>query len=509
MKKVEKKTDILVVDDSEESLGVLVAIIEDQGFVARSATRGELAVTAARSAPPELILLDIGLPDMDGCTVCAELKADERTRDIPIIFISGLHATEDKVRALAAGGVDYITKPFQLEEIKARIETQLALRHTQTELREKNLHLQQEIVVRQNIERELRQAHDQLEVRVQERTRELQTALTEIQKLKTRLETENVYLREEVEQRRGNYRILGESKITQEILKQSQQVAPTDTTVLILGETGTGKELVAQTIHEHSSRRKRTMITVNCAALPSGIVESELFGRSKGAYTGALTDQPGRFEVADGSTIFLDEIGELPKDLQAKMLRVLQDGSFERLGSTKTVRVDVRVIAATNRDLQEAVQENRFRPDLYYRLNVFPIVVPPLRVRGEDIPVLANEFIKEFAAKMGKPVKTLDSKTLSAMQRYPWPGNVRELRNVIERAMIVSPSTTLELYLPDAPRSCADILDLEEMERRHIVSVLQKTNWRVKGQGGAAELLRLNPTTLQSKMKKLGITRTY
>jgi formate hydrogenlyase transcriptional activator len=512
---VEHKTDILVVDDSEESLHVLVSIIEEQGYVARPVTQGLLAIRTARLSPPELILLDIGLPDINGYQVCEELKADERTREIPILFISGLHATADKVKALAAGGVDYITKPFQVDEIKARIKTHLSVRHMQTDLRQKNVLLLKEISERQRAEAELQAAHDELEQRVRERTLELQTAnealrkaLSEIEQLKARLENENVYLREEVGQRKGGLSILGQSKATADILTQISQVACTDTTVLILGETGTGKELVARTIHEQSPRASRTMVTVNCAALPSGIVESELFGRSKGAYTGASTDQPGRFEVADGSSIFLDEIGELPNDLQAKLLRVLQDGTFERLGSTKTVKVNVRVIAATNRDLEAAVSEGRFRQDLYYRLNVFPIVVPPLRDRSEDITILSDQFVKELALKMGKPSRPLSPVTLHCMERYPWPGNIRELRNVIERAMIVSTGETLNVHLPDSPPPCVDgTYELEETERRHILSVLEKTNWRVKGKDGAAERLGLKPTTLQSKMKKLGILR--
>lgn len=516
MSTVEKKTDILVVDDSEESLHILVSIIEELGYVARPVTQGLLAIRAARLSPPELVLLDIGLPDIDGYQVCQELKADEHTREIPILFISGLHATADKVKALAAGGVDYITKPFQVDEIKARISTHLSVRLMQTDLRQKNLLLQQEVTERHRAEQELQAAHDELEQRVHARTRELSTtnealrkALTEIEQLKARLENENIYLREEVGKRGGSLTILGQSQATRAILTQIAQVACTDTTVLILGETGTGKELVARTIHEQSQRAGRTMVTVNCAALPSGIVESELFGRAKGAYTGASTDQPGRFEVADGSTIFLDEIGELPNDLQAKLLRVLQDGTFERLGSTKTVKVNVRVIAATNRDLEAGVTEGRFRQDLYYRLNVFPIVVPPLRDRTEDIALLTDRFVEEFAAKMGKPLRPLRPATAENMEAYSWPGNVRELRNVIERAMIVSSGDTLDVHLPDAPHASTDVTyQLEETERRHILSVLEKTNWRVKGKDGAAERLGLKPTTLQSKMKKLGISRT-
>jgi transcriptional regulator with GAF, ATPase, and Fis domain len=250
------------------------------------------------------------------------------------------------------------------------------------------------------------------------------------------------------------------------------------------------------------------MVKVNCAALPSGIVESELFGRAKGAYTGASTDQPGRFEIADGSTLFLDEIGELSQELQAKLLCVLQDGKFERLGSTKTITVDVRVIAATNRNLEEMVREGGFRQDLYYRLNVFPIYIPPLRERGDEIHSLTEEFIKEFSRKMGKSIKSVDHDTILAMQRYPWPGNIRELRNVIERAMIISSSETLALQLPSISQfAVREPLQMNDAERRHIITVLERTNWRIKGKNGAAEILGLKPSTLHSKMKKLGIDR--
>lgn len=525
----EKSKGVLVVDDSEESLRVLVSVIEEQGFEARPVTTGSLAIKSARLSAPDLIMLDIGLPDMSGYEVCARLKEDERTRDIPILFISGLHATEDKVRALASGGVDYITKPFQVDEIKARIKTHLALRNMQKELLQQNIRLQQEIAERKRAQNALVKAHDGLEQKVLNRTTELRevnktlrleiekgertqkaliSALDEINRLKHRLQRENTYLREEVEQRRGNYRILGESENVGKLCTLIKQVASTDTTVLILGETGTGKELVAQIVHENSPRRSHAMVTVNCAALPSGIVESELFGRAKGAYTGASTDQPGRFEVADGSTIFLDEIGELPPELQAKLLRVLQDGTFEKLGSSKTIRVDVRVVAATNKDLEAAVREGRFRQDLFYRLNVFPIVVPPLRERLQDILMLTDQFVNEFAGKMGKSIKMPSPETLQALQRYSWPGNVRELRNVIERAMILSDGKNLEIHLPDAPScGCPDNIELEDMERRHILRVLESSNWRVKGKNGAAEKLGLKPTTLQSKMKKLGISR--
>lgn len=528
MNSSDRKAEILVCDDSEESLRVLVSILDGYGFETRPVTRGGLAVQAARLSPPDLVLLDLRLPDIDGYQVCADLKSHESTCDIPIIFISGLHATEDKVKAFAVGGVDYITKPFQADEIKARVSTHLGLRQMQLALQEQNLRLQEEIGVRHRAERELLQAHNELERRVEERTRQLQetnqkllseivtrertqeklrNALHEVKRLRDILRRENVYLREEIRHQRPRNGIAGESPRIEEVLNQIAQVSRTDTTVLILGETGTGKELVAQMIHEHSRRGHRAMVKVDCTALPSGLMENELFGRAKGAYTGAATDQPGRFEIADGSTIFLDEIAELPMDLQAKLLRVIQDGTFERLGSNKTIKTDVRVIAATNKALELEVSEGRFRTDLYYRLNVFPILVPPLRERVSDIPILAQRFIEEFGGKLGNLVKTIDQRTMHAMQRYPWPGNVRELRNLIERSMIISTGEILELPLPEAAQLRAQNVLFEEMARKHILSVLENTNWRIKGKDGAAQMLGLKPTTLQSKMKKLGIRR--
>jgi formate hydrogenlyase transcriptional activator len=334
--------------------------------------------------------------------------------------------------------------------------------------------------------------------------------LREIQALKLRLESENIYLREEVRQLVEHADIVGQCAAMKQILAQAEQVAGTDATVLLQGETGTGKELLARAIHGMSLRKDRPMITINCAALPPTLIESELFGREKGAYTGAMTRMTGRFEIAGGSTLFLDEIGELPIDLQGKLLRVLEEGVFERLGSTKPLHVDVRIIAATNRDIEQEMKDGRFRKDLFYRLNVFPIVIPPLRERSEDIQLLARVIVKEFQKKMKKEIENIPKKTLQALQSYSWPGNVRELRNVIEHAMILSTGKTLHIDLPGRASSETVLAtgNLEDMERRHIVAVLDKTGWRIAGQGGAAEILGLKRTTLQAKMKKLGIKRS-
>jgi PAS domain S-box-containing protein len=337
---------------------------------------------------------------------------------------------------------------------------------------------------------------------------QLRERLRDIEQLKQQLEKENIYLREEIELQNVHEEIVGRSHAMKAILAQVEQVARTDATVLIEGETGTGKELLARSVHRLSARKDRPLVTVNCASLPPTLIESELFGREKGAYTGALTRMTGRFEVADGATLFLDEIGELPHDVQVKLLRVLEQGRFERLGSTKPLQVNVRIIAATNRDLARDVDEGKFRKDLYYRLNVFPIVVPPLRERPEDIPLLVWAFVRQCEKKMGKRVDHIPRKTMEDLQHYPWPGNARELRNVVEHAMIVSSGRTLDVRVPQRPSSETSAnFSLEDVERSHILGVLQKSDWRLTGQGGAAEILGLKRTTLQSKMKKLGIRR--
>jgi formate hydrogenlyase transcriptional activator len=367
-----------------------------------------------------------------------------------------------------------------------------------------------DITERKMIAEALQQAHNELERRVEERTVELRTALSEIKTMKDQLEAENIYFRQEIKMRHQFDHILGQSDGLKYVLYRAEQVAPTNTTVLILGETGTGKELVAAAIHNLSPRKDRPLITVNCAALPANLMESELFGREKGAFTGADTRQVGRFEVANGSTLCLDEIGELPLETQAKLLRAIQNNEFERLGSSHTIKVDVRILATTNRNLEEEVRRGRFRQDLYYRVNVFPITVPPLRQRKEDIPLLIQAFIERYARKLGKQITSIPKETMKALQDYPWPGNVRELESVIERAVILCPGPVLQLAdkleissLPFPP----GMRTLEEMERAQILKVLSETGWRIEGKDGAAAILGLHPSTLRARMHKLGIVR--
>ena len=386
-----------------------------------------------------------------------------------------------------------------------------------------------DITLRKQAEESLMKAYDEMELRVKERTEDLVEAnqqllweieerkkaeealletLKEVKQLKNQLREENLYLKEEFNLLNSHEDIVGNSEAIMTVLKQIEQVAPTGSTVLIQGDTGTGKELLAHAIHNLSARKGRLMIKVNCAALPPTLIESELFGREKGAFTGALSKQIGRFELADASTIFLDEIDALPLELQAKLLRVLESGEFERLGSPRTVKVNVRIISATNRELAKLVSDGGFREDLYYRLNVFQIIVPSLRERREDILPLVWSFIQEFSKRMGKRIESIPQKYVEALQAYPWPGNVRELRNVTERAMIITNGHVLRLDVPMSAQSRADQSGtLEEVEKRRIVEVLNTTGWQVSGKDGAAEILGINPKTLTSRIQRLGIQR--
>jgi len=336
----------------------------------------------------------------------------------------------------------------------------------------------------------------------------LRQTILQIEHSRDRVRAETLYLRRESQERTGTGVIIGQSQAIKNVLEQARQVAATDSTVLLLGETGTGKELIAAHIHEMSARRGRIMVRVNCSAIPSTLMESELFGREKGAFTGALARQIGRFELADHSTIFLDEIGELPPDVQVKLLRVLEERQIERLGSPKGVHVDVRIIAATHRNLEKRIAEGTFRDDLFYRLNVFPIQVPPLKDRVDDIPLLVWRFVDEFSKAFGKRIEGISREDMAVLQRYSWPGNIRELRNVVERAMIVSTGTQLSIPLPAVAHPAGKrSLKLNDVEREHILSVLDSSGWRIRGAAGAASLLGLKPTTLEARMAKLGLTR--
>jgi len=353
----------------------------------------------------------------------------------------------------------------------------------------------------------LRQVANQIAITV-----ENALAYGEIQALKNKLAQEKVYLQDEVRSELNFKEIVGKSAALRRVLMLVETVAPTDSTVLIYGETGTGKELIARAIHNLSPRCSNAFVKLNCAAIPAGLLESELFGHEKGAFTGAIAQCIGRFELANRGTVFLDEIGDVPLDLQTKLLRVLQEREFERLGSARTLRTDTRLIAATNRDLSAMVEEQKFRSDLFYRLNVFPIRVPPLRERSEDIPLLVRHFVQHFARRMKRTIETIPSETMEVLVRYPWPGNIRELQNLIERAVILSPGPVLQVPLADLnSRTPSQVTGkhqtLEDAERAHILATLKDTRWVLSGPNGAATHLRMNRSTLQFRMKKLGIIR--
>jgi len=388
---------------------------------------------------------------------------------------------------------------------------------------------------RRRVEDALKKLYAEIDLKVQERTEELvrvnkrlsqeieerkeaegslQSAYAEIKHLTDRFQAENIYLHKVLDREYNFGEIIGRSSALEYVFFRVEQVAPQDTTVFLLGETGTGKGVIARAIHSRSSRKGRSMITVNCSALPANLIESELFGREKGAFTGSSERQVGRFELADNGTLFLDEIGEMPMELQTKLLRVIQDGEFERLGSPKTIKVNVRIIASTNRNLEEEIREGRFREDLFYRLNVFPITIPPLRQRKEDIPILVDYFVAKFNKKIGKKIETVSKDILSALEEYNWPGNVRELESIVERAVITSGGTALQILdrFKNSPQTveqdAQDFKALVDLEREHILQALEKTGWRIEGEKGAAAMLGLNPSTLRGRMRKEGIHRS-
>jgi DNA-binding NtrC family response regulator len=477
---------ILIVDDTPINVRLLADLLSINGFAVLTADSGRAGLARTATDSPDLILLDIMMPDLDGFTVCEQLKANPALRDVPVIFLTALYETLDKVRAFSVGGVDYLTKPFEPRELLARVRTHVALRQARRELEAQNQRLREEI-----------DAH--------RRSRAILHCLEE-----------------EIRTGDGLKEIVGRSPSLAHLLDQLALVAATDSTVLVLGETGTGKELVARAIHDRSPRHDRPLVKVNCAALPRELVESELFGHEKGAFTGATQQRRGRFELADGGTLFLDEVGELPAEAQAKLLRVLQEQEFERVGGTQTLHTNVRLIAATNRDLGTRAAAGEFRSDLYYRLNVFPLTVPALRERRDDIPLLVTHFLAKCERKLGKAFKGVAPAFLDRAMAYSWPGNVRELENAVERAAILSRGSlldALESFGMGAPSPRAESAEqpparapaftgtLEDVERSHIQRVLQRVHWVIEGEQGAAVALGLNPSTLRSRMRKLAIRK--
>jgi len=754
---------ILIVDDEIPSLRLLSELLEKEGYQVRPAAKAQTAIESALAKPPSLILLDVRMPEMDGFELCRCLKQDERTRHVPVIFVSALEDIESRIKGFEAGGVDFISKPYEELEILARVRTHMTLHQIQQGLEqlvdERTFELSK---IRDRLEhkfRELRVSEERYELAVsgsaagiwdwdlrtdklyysdrfkellgyapdefldtldefwnrlhpddyeavrmaldqhlmerapytidfclqtksgeyrwfhargqaqwdetgqptrmsgsitditprkkaeeeilssEERFRslieqspmpieilsldgkilqsnpswnklwgvdevgaaetmekynmltdpqikklginhlvekafsgeyiilppiiydaietaedfeienivglkspwiqchlypikdingkvvniintyvdlsdqknaeaELQNAYEEIKNLKEQLEAESAYLQDEIKLEHNFENIIGQSEALKYVLNRVEQVAAMDSPVLLMGETGTGKELMARALHKLSPYGKRALVKVNCAALPRELIESELFGREKGAFTGATTTQPGRFELAKGSTLFLDEIGELPFELQAKLLRVLESGEFERLGSSRTLRSDARIVAATNRVLEEEVRKGRFREDLWYRLKVFPITVPPLRQRPEDIPMLVKWFVIQLSRKMGKRITEIPKHAMQKLQRYPWPGNVRELKHTVESTLIAAQGQKLDFDLPQAESTViTDFKSFEEMERDYILQVLKAKNWKIGGKDSAASILGMPPSTLRSRMKKLGLKK--
>jgi formate hydrogenlyase transcriptional activator len=485
-----KRFTILYVDDEEINLQFFSATFSWE-YNVLTAINAEQGISIFQREEIDLVVADQRMPGMSG--VAFFEKIYELNPHPARILLTGYGDLETITHAVNQGRIfHFFHKPWLEDDLKRVFERALEIRVLQ----------QENAALIQN----LKKSNQQLE-----------HALSEVEALKVMLEEENQLLREEVNATFNFEDIVSNSPAFQEVLHRTERVAVTDATVLITGETGTGKELLARAVHKLSSRRNKPFIKINCAALPAQLIESEMFGHEKGAFTGAVSARPGRFELAHQGTIFLDEIGDFPLELQAKLLRVLQEGELDRLGATKTTRVDVRIIAATHVDLGAAVQQGRFRADLFYRLNVFPLHTPPLRERKEDIPLLVRHFVRKFALKNGKVIKRISNKTNHLLQAYHWPGNIRELENVVERGVIMSKTDKFKVdswLLDDLVKPFTfsalengAIGSLEENERVHIVRALEHTSWRVTGDSGAARLLQINERTLQSRIKKLQIRR--
>jgi PAS domain S-box-containing protein len=616
---------LLLVDDDTAALQVLSNTLSGRGLRLLVAGSGENALQVVAKERPALVLLDILMPGMDGYEVCRRLMADPDTRGTAVIFLSALDESRDKVKGLALGAVDYITKPFDSGEVLARVETHLTIYRLRRRLAQRNEELESENryilqsmgeglycldaqgkvtyanpaaarltgwSVEELAGRSLESLYEQVDddkdsqcsvlrtlksgeaCQGAEKTfrarggrtfpvecsctplqtgrqnrgavvvfrdiserkaseAEVKQAVDKVERLRDRLQAEKLYLMDEIRGEQHFGEIVGDSPALREVLAQVARVAQTDTSVLIEGESGTGKESIARAVHDLSPRRQRPLIKVNCAAMSPGLVESELFGHEKGAFTGAHRAHAGHFELADGGSLFLDEFGELPAAVQVKLLRVLQDGEFQRVGAERVQKVDVRIIAASNRDLRSMVDAGEFRLDLYYRLSVFPLRVPPLRERIGDISLLVNAFLKRLEGKLGRRFDGVSERAMARLQLYSWPGNIRELQNVIERAAILSSGPVVDVSDPllnlysassaaEPGRQGADsvqtvepmagqsdgqarVVTLAEAERAHILKALRVTKGVVGGRNGAARLLDLPDSTLRSRMKKLGV----
>ncbi|MDO9694227.1 MAG: sigma-54 dependent transcriptional regulator [Candidatus Latescibacteria bacterium] len=489
---------ILVVDDNRQLRRLFALYLADEGFAISEADDGQAALDHCAREGCDLVLLDLRMPGLGGLEVLARLREDDPDR--PVIVVSGTGEVDDVIAALRAGASDYLLKPVE----------DLAIL----------LYAVRRALERSDLLQENRRHREHLEQEVRERTVELTAANSELQELRRQLEQENEYLREEVGSTAPVSGMIGDSPAMRRLLREIELVAPTGANVLISGESGTGKELVARAIHDRSPRHERPLIKVNCASIPRELFESEFFGHVRGSFTGAVRDRVGRFQLADHGTLFLDEVGEIPVELQGKLLRVLQEGEFERVGEDHTRSVEVRIIAATNRDLLHEVEQGRFRRDLYFRLNVYPVVVPALREHLEDLPALAEHFLGQSCRRLGTEPQSLRRKHIAQLQAYAWPGNVRELQNTMERAAIVSQCGEMSFDLGATTGAAATVAresaaagevltdaQLRGFERENTLRALNAADWRITGEGGAAELLDLPPSTLASRIKALGLKR--
>ncbi len=477
---------VLYIDDEKNNL-ITFQLTLEKWFSIQISTSPQEAIEIIDREDIGVLVTDQRMPDMTGLDLASEVQ--KKYPWLSIIIVTAFDDSETVMKAVNQGGIyRYILKPWDLEDIRQSINNAIE----NTELRKSNINLIENLKGKNS---------------------KLVKSYNHILSLKKQLEYENIQLKQAFTSHAENQKgIITQSIHLKKIITQAIQAANTDSTILLLGETGTGKELFAQTIHEHSTRAEKLIIKVNCAAIPENLVESELFGHEKGAFTGADKLKYGKFELADKGTLFLDEIGELPMSMQAKLLRVLQENEFERVGGSKTIKTDFRLIAATNRDLEKAVNDGEFRADLYYRINIIPIKIPPLRDHMEDIPLLLNYFVDKLNKKTGKTIETIPQKTILQLKAYKWPGNIRELQNIVERAHVLSPGKKLiidewfksaksELSNNDEPTA------LHLLEKEHILKILKRTNWKIRGADGAAALLEINPTTLESRMKKLNISR--
>tara|TARA_B100000809_G_scaffold263369_1_gene316446 strand:- start:64 stop:1539 length:1476 start_codon:yes stop_codon:yes gene_type:complete len=484
------KYKILIVDDNDKNIQIIAYLLSKNNYNVDYALNGLDALELIKSENFDLILLDIMMPNMDGYELCERILKDKKNNEIPIIFLTAKTDIESIKKAFNYGGLDYISKPFNNDELLSRVKTHVELKIIKEKLREVNKRLEEKVL---------------------ERTSELLLAYENVSQLKKQLEQVNTSLKEEISLAFNYENLVYSSQEISDVLTQVEQVSITNATVLLLGETGTGKELIAKAIHNTSENKNGSLIRVNCAAIPAELLESELFGHKKGSFTGAIKDRIGKFQLADGGTLFLDEIGELPLTLQPKLLRAIQEEEIEPIGSSKVIKLNLRIIAATNKDIEKEVNAKRFRQDLFFRLNVFPITIPPLRERIEDIPVLVNHFIGKFCKKYNKNIESISKKSLQKMKVYPWPGNVRELENLVERAVIISNQDILVLKEFDGSSKSKSVkrnnISLEEIQSNHIIKTLNLTKWKISGKEGAAEFLDIKPSTLRDRMKKFGIKK--